>query len=54
MSGETFGEVKRVADMHERKSTMFEHADAFIALPGMLNKGMKLQCEVWDLKDNKS
>ncbi|XP_027923002.1 cytokinin riboside 5'-monophosphate phosphoribohydrolase LOG1-like [Vigna unguiculata] len=34
VSGETFGEVKRVADMHERKSTMFEHADAFIALPG--------------------
>ncbi|KAG4397160.1 hypothetical protein AAZX31_10G084200 [Glycine max] len=34
ISGETFGEVKTVADMHERKSTMFEHADAFIALPG--------------------
>ncbi|XP_068501154.1 probable cytokinin riboside 5'-monophosphate phosphoribohydrolase LOGL6 [Phaseolus vulgaris] len=34
VSGETFGEVKRVADMHERKSTMFEHGDAFIALPG--------------------
>ncbi|RDX91647.1 Cytokinin riboside 5'-monophosphate phosphoribohydrolase LOG1, partial [Mucuna pruriens] len=34
ISGETFGEVKTVADMHERKSIMFEHADAFIALPG--------------------
>ncbi|KAK7401277.1 hypothetical protein VNO78_12635 [Psophocarpus tetragonolobus] len=34
ISGETFGEVKTVADMHERKSIMYEQADAFIALPG--------------------
>ncbi|XP_027341934.1 probable cytokinin riboside 5'-monophosphate phosphoribohydrolase LOGL6 isoform X2 [Abrus precatorius] len=34
ISGETFGEVKAVADMHERKSIMYEQADAFIALPG--------------------
>ncbi|KAI0523393.1 hypothetical protein KFK09_005788 [Dendrobium nobile] len=32
--GETIGEVKTVADMHERKSEMAKHADAFIALPG--------------------
>ncbi|KAJ0973610.1 hypothetical protein J5N97_015575 [Dioscorea zingiberensis] len=34
ISGETIGEVKSVADMHERKSVMASHADAFIALPG--------------------
>ncbi|XP_072973514.1 cytokinin riboside 5'-monophosphate phosphoribohydrolase LOG1-like [Typha angustifolia] len=34
ISGETTGEVKTVADMHERKSEMAKHADAFIALPG--------------------
>ncbi|XP_077227276.1 putative cytokinin riboside 5'-monophosphate phosphoribohydrolase LOG6 isoform X3 [Tasmannia lanceolata] len=34
ISGETVGEVKPVADMHERKSVMAKHADAFIALPG--------------------
>ncbi|XP_014493818.1 cytokinin riboside 5'-monophosphate phosphoribohydrolase LOG1 [Vigna radiata var. radiata] len=34
ISGETFGEVKTVANMHERKSVMAKHADAFIALPG--------------------
>ena len=34
ISGETVGEVKIVADMHERKSEMAKHADAFIALPG--------------------
>ncbi|KAM0937655.1 putative LOG family protein [Dioscorea sansibarensis] len=34
ISGETVGEVKMVADMHERKSVMAKHADAFIALPG--------------------
>ncbi|XP_025687117.1 cytokinin riboside 5'-monophosphate phosphoribohydrolase LOG1 isoform X1 [Arachis hypogaea] len=33
ISGETFGEVKTVANMHERKSIMAKHADAFIALP---------------------
>ncbi|XP_038975586.1 probable cytokinin riboside 5'-monophosphate phosphoribohydrolase LOG4 isoform X2 [Phoenix dactylifera] len=34
ISGETIGVVKIVADMHERKSEMAKHADAFIALPG--------------------
>lgn len=34
ISGETIGEVKTVSDMHERKSEMAKHADAFIALPG--------------------
>ena len=28
------GEVKAVADMHERKAEMAKHSDAFIALPG--------------------
>ncbi|WOL04000.1 hypothetical protein Cni_G12721 [Canna indica] len=32
--GESIGEVRRVADMHERKSEMAKNADAFIALPG--------------------
>lgn len=36
ISGETIGEVKTVADMHQRKSEMAKHADAFIALPGNL------------------
>ncbi|XP_052148921.1 probable cytokinin riboside 5'-monophosphate phosphoribohydrolase LOG4 [Oryza glaberrima] len=34
VSGETLGEAKVVRDMHERKSEMAKHADAFIALPG--------------------
>lgn len=34
ISGETFGEVRVVADMHERKAEMARQADAFIALPG--------------------
>ncbi|XP_047342146.1 probable cytokinin riboside 5'-monophosphate phosphoribohydrolase LOGL10 [Impatiens glandulifera] len=34
VSGETIGEVKIVSDMHERKSEMAKHAEAFIALPG--------------------
>ncbi|KAJ0623082.1 putative LOG family protein [Helianthus annuus] len=34
ISGEIVGEIKVVADMHQRKSTMAENADAFIALPG--------------------
>ncbi|ERN00902.1 hypothetical protein AMTR_s00103p00146150 [Amborella trichopoda] len=34
ISGKTIGEVKTVADMHERKSEMAKRADAFIALPG--------------------
>ncbi|XVF33729.1 hypothetical protein REPUB_Repub17cG0193500 [Reevesia pubescens] len=34
ISGETVGELKTVADMHQRKSEMAKHAEAFIALPG--------------------
>ncbi|PON74220.1 Cytokinin riboside 5'-monophosphate phosphoribohydrolase [Parasponia andersonii] len=34
ISGDTVGEVKAVADMHQRKAEMAKHADAFIALPG--------------------
>lgn len=34
ISGETVGEVRVVADMHERKAEMAREADAFIALPG--------------------
>ncbi|KAH9328026.1 hypothetical protein KI387_000134, partial [Taxus chinensis] len=34
ISGQPVGEVKTVADMHERKAEMARHADAFIALPG--------------------
>ncbi|XP_052193266.1 cytokinin riboside 5'-monophosphate phosphoribohydrolase LOG1-like isoform X1 [Diospyros lotus] len=34
ISGESIGEVKTVSDMHQRKSEMAKHAEAFIALPG--------------------
>ncbi|CAN1342449.1 Cytokinin riboside 5'-monophosphate phosphoribohydrolase LOG1 [Linum perenne] len=34
ISGGAIGEVKVVADMHQRKAEMAKHADAFIALPG--------------------
>ncbi|ERN15347.1 hypothetical protein AMTR_s00036p00139830 [Amborella trichopoda] len=34
ISGQTVGEVKTVADMHERKAEMARQSDAFIALPG--------------------
>uniref|UniRef100_A0A7C8ZB50 Cytokinin riboside 5'-monophosphate phosphoribohydrolase n=1 Tax=Opuntia streptacantha TaxID=393608 RepID=A0A7C8ZB50_OPUST len=34
ISGETVGEVRVVADMHERKAEMAREAEAFIALPG--------------------
>lgn len=34
ISGESVGEVRIVADMHERKAEMAREADAFIALPG--------------------
>lgn len=34
ISGESVGEVKIVADMHERKAEMASEADAFVALPG--------------------
>lgn len=34
ISGETVGELRVVADMHQRKAEMASQADAFIALPG--------------------
>ncbi|CAF2135768.1 BnaAnng21190D [Brassica napus] len=34
ISGETVGDVRVVADMHERKASMAQEAEAFIALPG--------------------
>lgn len=34
ITGETVGELKAVADMHQRKAEMARHSDAFIALPG--------------------
>ncbi|KAF3647226.1 putative aquaporin PIP2-1-like [Capsicum annuum] len=37
LTGETVGEVKVVADMHQRKAEMARHSDAFIDLPGLLN-----------------
>lgn len=43
ISGETVGEVKTVADMHQRKSEMAKHADAFVALPGY-NRNYKIVC----------
>ncbi|XP_024991251.1 cytokinin riboside 5'-monophosphate phosphoribohydrolase LOG1-like [Cynara cardunculus var. scolymus] len=34
ITGETVGEVKAVANMHQRKAEMARHSDCFIALPG--------------------
>ncbi|KAL8140607.1 hypothetical protein V2J09_006628 [Rumex salicifolius] len=34
ITGETIGEVRAVANMHQRKAEMAKHSDAFIALPG--------------------
>ncbi|XP_062098472.1 cytokinin riboside 5'-monophosphate phosphoribohydrolase LOG1-like [Humulus lupulus] len=34
ITGETIGEVRTVADMHQRKAEMARHSDCFIALPG--------------------
>ncbi|KAG7551964.1 Cytokinin riboside 5'-monophosphate phosphoribohydrolase LOG [Arabidopsis thaliana x Arabidopsis arenosa] len=34
ISGETVGDVRIVADMHERKAAMAQEAEAFIVLPG--------------------
>nr|VDC58631.1 unnamed protein product [Brassica rapa] len=41
ISGETVGEVRIVADMHERKAAMAQEAEAFIALPGEFSKTSK-------------
>lgn len=37
LTGKTVGEVKAVADMHQRKAEMSRNSDAFIALPGWYN-----------------
>ncbi|KAH9617867.1 hypothetical protein KSS87_021813 [Heliosperma pusillum] len=34
ITGESVGEVKTVANMHQRKAEMARHSDCFIALPG--------------------
>ncbi|KAM3398613.1 hypothetical protein P3S68_002129 [Capsicum galapagoense] len=34
LTGETIGEVKVVANMHQRKAKIARHSNAFIALPG--------------------
>ncbi|KAF9622274.1 hypothetical protein IFM89_030316 [Coptis chinensis] len=34
ITGETIGEVRPVADMHQRKAEMARHSECFIALPG--------------------
>ncbi|KAJ6921012.1 cytokinin riboside 5'-monophosphate phosphoribohydrolase LOG5-like [Populus alba x Populus x berolinensis] len=34
LTGETVGEVRAVADMHQRKAEMARNSDCFIALPG--------------------
>ncbi|PON90432.1 Cytokinin riboside 5'-monophosphate phosphoribohydrolase [Trema orientale] len=34
ITGETIGEVRAVADMHQRKAEMARHSDCFVALPG--------------------
>jgi cytokinin riboside 5'-monophosphate phosphoribohydrolase len=34
ITGETVGEVRAVAGMHQRKAEMARNSDAFIALPG--------------------
>jgi predicted Rossmann-fold nucleotide-binding protein len=35
ITGETVGEVRAVADMHQRKAEMARYSDCFIALPGL-------------------
>lgn len=35
ITGETVGEVRLVADMHQRKAEMARYSDCFIALPGL-------------------
>jgi len=37
ITGETVGEVKPVADMHQRKAEMARNSDCFIALPGPIH-----------------
>lgn len=41
ITGETVGEVKAVADMHQRKAEMARQSDAFIALPGIYSNFFK-------------
>lgn len=52
LTGQTVGEVKAVADMHQRKAEMARHSDAFIALPGWYkykyNPPFSLLLKFWD------
>ena len=42
ITGETVGEVKPVADMHQRKAEMARYSDCFIALPGLSQVSISL------------
>lgn len=42
ITGETVGEVRPVADMHQRKAEMARHSDCFIALPGPISNSLSL------------
>jgi len=44
--GETPGELKPVAGMHQRKAEMARHSDAFIALPGLISPSVRHCCLV--------
>ncbi|TVU20428.1 hypothetical protein EJB05_36636 [Eragrostis curvula] len=46
ISGESVGEVKVVADMHERKAEMARQSEAFIALPGA--RCLMISWWIWD------
>lgn len=47
VSGDTWGEVSPVADMHQRKAEMATHSDAFIALPGIMFHMLGNSCWSW-------
>jgi predicted Rossmann-fold nucleotide-binding protein len=47
LTGETVGEVKAVADMHQRKAEMARNSDAFIALPGWYKSGKYKSKNYW-------
>ncbi|ONI33169.1 hypothetical protein PRUPE_1G409400 [Prunus persica] len=47
ISGPTVGEVRTVTDMHERKASMAQEADAFIALPGYGTMEELLEIITW-------
>lgn len=51
ITGETVGEVKAVADMHQRKAEMARQSDAFIALPGTVTFFFNFQIKLTQLAD---